>query len=139
MYACAAADHPWRGRQEALTFHDLAGQPLLLYEAGTTIRTRIDQVLARHGIEPDVTVEAGGSHALLEYVRRGLGVAIVSGLVLDRAGDPTVHAMPVSHLFGTLGYGFVLRSGRHLRLAVRAFLEVAGIPTAAIPGGADRR
>ena len=133
MYACTARDHPWVGRREQLTLQDLAGQPLLLYEQGTAIRSRIDLVFARHGIQPDVTVEAGGSHALVEYVKRGLGVGIISDLALGGGRNPALHAIPLTGLFGRLGYGFVLRPGRYLPVAVRAFLEVAGIAPERLP------
>jgi DNA-binding transcriptional LysR family regulator len=133
MYACTAEDHPWVKRRESLTLQDLAGQPLLLYEQGTAIRSRIDAIFARHDLRPDVTVEAGGSHALVEYVKRGLGVGIVSGLVLEGTPDPAMHAIPVSDLFGMLGYGFVLRSGRYHPHAIRAFLEVAGVAPQRMP------
>lgn len=133
MYACTARDHPWAERRERLTLGDLAGQPLLLYEQGTAIRARIDQIFASHGVVPDVTVEAGGSQALVEYVKRGLGVGIVSGLVLDDGRDPDLHTIPITDLFGELGYGFVARAGRYLPRAVRAFLETAGVDPRRLP------
>ncbi len=133
MYACTAKDHPWAERREQLTLLDLASQPLLLYEQGTAIRARIDQVFASHGVEPDVTVEAGGSQAMVEYVKRGLGVGIVSGLVLKTGRDPDLHTFPITGLFGELGYGFVVRAGRYLPRAVRAFLETAGVAVERLP------
>jgi LysR family cys regulon transcriptional activator len=133
MYACTARDHPWVGRRELVSLQDLAGQPLLLYERGTAIRSRIDRIFARHGVEINVTVEASGSHTLVEFVKRGLGVGIVSGLVLHNNHDPALHTIPVTELFGTLGYGFVLRSGRYHSVAVRAFLQSAGIPRDYVP------
>ena len=133
MYVCTAWDHPWAQLRRPPTLQDLARQPLLLYEQGTAIRTRIDLVFASNGIQPDVTVEAGGSQALVEYVKRGLGVGIVSGLVLVQDHDPAVHAIPVTELFGKLGYGFVLRPGRYHPAAVRALLEVAGVAAERLP------
>jgi LysR family cyn operon transcriptional activator len=130
IYACTAPDHPWAGRDEPLSLTELAGQPLLLYEQGTAFRDRIDRIFAGHGLQPEVAVEAGGSHAILEYVKRGLGVGIVSGLVLEGRDDPGLRAIPVTVLFGALGYGFVLRAGRYHSRAVRAFLEVAEAATA---------
>ncbi len=127
MYACMSRDHPWAERRAPLTLHDLAAQPLLLYERGTAIRTRIDRHFARQDLQPEVSIEAGGSNAILEYVQRGMGVGIISGLVLDGDQDPRVHKIPVTDLFGHLGYGFVLRSGRYLPASIRAFLAVAGV------------
>jgi DNA-binding transcriptional LysR family regulator len=127
MYACMSYEHPWVGRTEALTLADLAEQNLLLYEQGTAIRAHIDRVFARRDIRPEVTVEAAGSHALVEYARRGLGVGVISGLVMEGGRDPALHTIPVTDLFGRLGYGFVLRPRHHLPAAARALLEVAGV------------
>jgi LysR family cys regulon transcriptional activator len=133
MYACTARNHPWVGQVDRLSLQDLAEHPLLLYEQGTAIRTRIDTVFSRHDIEPDVVLEAGGWRALIEYVKRGLGVGIVSGLVLAESRDPDLCLFPVSRLFGRLGYGFVMRTGHYLSSAVRAFLDVAGVSADRLP------
>ena len=126
MYACMSRDHPWAERRDPLTLHDLAEHPLLLYERGTAIRSRIDRHFARQALHPEVSIEAGGANAILEYVQRGMGVGIISGLVLDEYQVPGMHKIPVTDLFGRLGYGFVLRSGRYLPAAIRAFLAIAG-------------
>ena len=89
----------------------------------------IDDCFEDAGLEPQAGIEAGGSNAVLEYTRRGLGVGILSGLVPQVRADPALHALPVTGLFGELGYGFVLRSGRYRTAAVRAFLAQAGVST----------
>jgi LysR family cys regulon transcriptional activator len=104
-----------------------------MYEKGTAIRTRLDQVFARHDLKTEVPISVGGSQALLEFVKIGLGVGIVSGLVTGREQDPELNVFPVSGLFGNLGYGFVLPRGRFLSSAAQAFLESAGIAQEFLP------
>ncbi len=128
MYACVARDHPWAARPEPPTLADLAAQPLLLYERGTAIRDRIDRRFEAAGLHPRVAIEACGANALLAYARRGLGVGLVSGLVPEARDDDTLRTIPATDLFGALGYGFVLRTGRYRTAATRAFLEEAGVP-----------
>jgi LysR family cys regulon transcriptional activator len=134
MYACTATDHPWAGRSESLTLEEIAGQPLVLYDQGTAIRMRIDRVFARHDLQPEVPISVGGSQALLEFVKIGLGVGIVSGLVAGQKRNPGLATIPVTALFGKLGYGFVFPRGRFLSAAVRAFMESAGVASDRIPG-----
>lgn len=133
VFACTSRDHPWAGRTEPVTLEELSREPLLMYEKGTAIRTRLDQVFARHDLKPEIPISVGGSQALLEFVKIGLGVGIVSGLVAGREHDPDLNVMPVSDLFGNLGYGFVLPRGRFLTSAAQAFLESAGIAPEFLP------
>lgn len=127
MVACTAPDHPWVGRTEAPTLEELAAEPLVLYEKGTAIRNRLDQVFENGDLRPEVAVAVGGSQALLEFVKIGLGVGLVSSLVAAPGRDPGLHVIPVSELFGRLGYGFVLPRGRYVPLTVQAFLASAGV------------
>lgn len=129
MVACTAPDHPWVGRSEPLTLEELARESLVLYEPGTAIRNRLDQIFNRSALRPEVAVSVGGSQALLEFVKIGLGVGLVSTLVAAPGRDPALHVLPVSDLLGKLGYGFVLPRGRYVSLTVRAFLASAGIVT----------
>jgi len=133
VFACTRKDHPWADQSEPLSLEELSREPLLMYEQGTAIRNRLDQVFARHDLKPEVPISVGGSQALLEFVKIGLGVGIVSGLVAGREQDHELIVTPVSHLFGNLGYGFVLPRGRFLSSAAQAFLESAGIAPEFLP------
>jgi len=134
MFACTWVGHPWAERSRDLTLEDLAREPLVLYEVGTAIRERLDHVFDSHDLRPEVPISVGGSQALLEFVKIGLGVGIVSGLVAGPGRDPDLNAIPVSHLFGKLGYGFVLPHRRYLTASARALLLSAGITSDRFPG-----
>jgi LysR family cys regulon transcriptional activator len=136
VYACTRRGHAFVDRSDPLSLEELAREPLLMYEKGTSIRNRLEQVFAQHDLKPEVPISVGGSQALLEFVKIGLGVGIVSGLVAGRREDPELDVVPVSHLFGNLGYGFVLPRGRFISSAAQAFLESAGIAPEFLPGQA---
>jgi DNA-binding transcriptional LysR family regulator len=133
MYVCIPLDHEWVGRRTGLSLNEIVEQPLILYEKGTAERRRIDQVFARHGLQPDVRIEVGGPVALKEYVRTGLGITILSGLIFSQDHSDVIHTIPVSDLFGELGYGLVLRKGRYVSTAVREFMRAAGVAQDKIP------
>jgi DNA-binding transcriptional LysR family regulator len=135
MLVCTPLDHEWAGRRDRVSLNELAEQPLLLYETGSPIRDHIDRVFARHGLNPEVTIEVGGATALREYVRIGLGISITSGLVLSESKCEDVHCIPVTEIFGRLGYGIVLRKGRHVPAAVREFMRCSGVAEEIIPAG----
>lgn len=133
MFVCTPLKHPWVGQCKRLSLNEIAEQPLILYEKGTSIRHHIDTIFAEHGLDPDVFIEVGGFQALKEYVRIGLGASIISGLMIADGSPDTIHAIPVTHLFGTLGYGLVLRRGRYVGAALREFMVSAGVAPERIP------
>jgi DNA-binding transcriptional LysR family regulator len=133
MYVCTPLDHEWVGRADRLSLNEIVEQPLILYEKGTAEREHIDEVFARHGLQPDVPIEVGGPIVLKEYVRIGLGVTIISGLMVSQRREDVIHALPVTDLFGKLGYGIILRKGRYISSAVREFMRAAGVHEDQIP------
>ncbi|MGH6717892.1 MAG: LysR substrate-binding domain-containing protein, partial [Alphaproteobacteria bacterium] len=69
-------DHPWRGRA-AVAIDELAGQPMVMREAGSVTRRAFDAALATAGITPTVALEIGSREAVREAVAAGLGLGVV--------------------------------------------------------------
>jgi len=67
---------------ERPTLEQLAAQPLVLYHATVTGRSRIDQAFARARLKPQVALEAIDSDVIKTYVRLGLGVGVVTELAV---------------------------------------------------------
>src|SRR5262247_847538 len=65
-------------RRRALTPADLAGEPLILYERGGTIRQIIESWFKRGRVTPRVAMELGNGEAIKELVSAGLGPSITS-------------------------------------------------------------
>lgn len=71
-----------------LTMADLAEQPFLMRERGSGTRQMAEATMREHGIDPDdlaVVVELDSGEAIVSAVEGGLGVAMVSALVADKA------------------------------------------------------
>ncbi|KAF7600857.1 MAG: LysR family transcriptional regulator [Candidatus Dactylopiibacterium carminicum] len=75
MLVIAAPDALPAGR--ALEAGELAGQLWLLREPGSGSRGVVEHELARLGIQPARTLEAGGNEILVQMAAAGLGVAMV--------------------------------------------------------------
>lgn len=71
------ADHPF-ARRAAISLHELAGEPLLMREPGSTTRRALEDALREQNITVQVAMEIGSREALREAVARGLGVGTVS-------------------------------------------------------------
>ena len=76
--------HPWWGRKE-IAVPELVEQPFILREPGSGSRQVMAAALRRHGLELeklDVHAEMGSNEAVLQAVRAGLGMAVISSLAV---------------------------------------------------------
>ncbi|WP_253196799.1 LysR substrate-binding domain-containing protein [Burkholderia cenocepacia] len=64
--------------RDAITLHELAGEPLLMREPGSTTRRALEDAMAAAGLTPRIAMDIGSREALREAVTRGLGVGTVS-------------------------------------------------------------
>ena len=105
LVAIAPPGWPWQGRRSrgrrtsgrALTPADLAGEPLILYERGGTIRQVIEGWFKRGRVTPRVSMELGNGEAIKTLVSAGLGPSITSWVSVRaevRAG--TLRVVPLS-------------------------------------------
>jgi len=117
------ADHPLAA-VERPTLEQLAAEPLVLYHATVTGRTRIDQAFARVRLKLNVALEAIDSDVIKTYVKLGMGVGIVAETAVrdDPPGGELV-SRPLGHLFGTNVTRVAFKRGAYLRHFVYAFAE----------------
>jgi DNA-binding transcriptional LysR family regulator len=126
MFLCTAPDHPFAKRKK-VGLRDIAKEPLILYEQQNSIRRRIDQVFERLGLWHNVIIETGGAEIIKEYVKRGLGVTVISGISLSARDAQPLCMIPVTEYFGELGYGVAIRKGKYLSPAAKEFLKILGV------------
>ena len=79
----AAPHHPLAAKKR-VTPHDLAGQTLLLTEAGCSYRRKLDQLLTVMNIRPESVTEFSSVEAIKECVSLGMGVGLLPEIVVDR-------------------------------------------------------
>jgi len=97
---------------------DLAGSPLVLFEAHTSVRNLIDGRLADAGTPVDIVMELRSIESIKEMVAQGIGAAFVSRYALRGreeglrcADDPLARTLAIVH-----------RADRRLSAAGDAFL-----------------
>ncbi len=117
------ASHPL-AQVERPSLEQLAAQPLVLYHATMTGRTRIDQAFARARLKPVIALEAIDSDVIKTYVKLGMGVGIVAeGAMQDDGANGDLVARPLGHLFGSNVTRVAFKRGAYLRQFVYAFAE----------------
>jgi len=66
------------GRQRSFAWRDLAGEPVVGFEAGSSVRGVIDQAALAHGVALEVVVELRSIEGIARMVQAGVGVGFVS-------------------------------------------------------------
>lgn len=122
VIAFVRTDHPL-ARRDSLTLVELAGQPLLMREAGSTTRKVLEDAMEKHGVTPRIAMEIGSREALREAVARGLGVGTVSQS--EYVPDPRLRPLRIhGDVVTTHIHVCCLRERRDSRL-ISSFFEAA--------------
>ncbi len=126
MVLVAPAGHVL-SRKKAVTVDDLAAHPLVMREAGSGLRHCFEKALDRAGrsmAELRVALELGSNEAIKEAVYRGVGVAVLSALAVQREiKSGTLHALEVEDIHCDREM-FVVRDRRRVPpLTARLFLN----------------
>jgi DNA-binding transcriptional LysR family regulator len=118
-----APDHPLAKIPEP-TLADISPHGLILPPRRLSTWGVVDVVFRQHHLDYTVTLEAGGWEVIKKYVKRGLGVSIVSAICLTDEEQLTV--LPLGKYFPSRSYGVVLRRGKFLSPAAKRFIEMMG-------------
>ncbi|MEK9672552.1 MAG: LysR substrate-binding domain-containing protein [Rhodospirillaceae bacterium] len=77
LVAVISKDHPWAARK-SIRFAELADQPLVLRERGSTTRQLVEDEFARLNIQPGSVMEVEGRESIREAVATGNGIGFIS-------------------------------------------------------------
>ncbi|MEH6378774.1 LysR substrate-binding domain-containing protein [Streptomyces sp. KLMMK] len=86
LVVVSAPGEPPPVRRRALRVADLEGLPMVMFRHGYDLREITIAACRAAGFEPVFTVEGGEMDAVLGFVRAGLGLAVVPGMVAARSG-----------------------------------------------------
>lgn len=111
-------------KSKLLTLEEIAGYPLITYDAAFAGRAKIDHAFSLRGLNPDILLEAIDADVIKTYVELGLGVGIIAGMAYDAERDKNLNAIPVGHLFGTNVSRVALKQGAYLRSYIYTFIEL---------------
>jgi DNA-binding transcriptional LysR family regulator len=107
-----------------LTLKELAEQPLILYERGSTGRQHVVDAFARESLAPRVEMEATNTDLIVRMVAAGLGISIVPLLksgVVTRGHRVVVRPLKVGIV--PIQSGVLMRRGEVISEPCRVFLE----------------
>jgi DNA-binding transcriptional LysR family regulator len=124
MVAIAAPGHPALARGP-LRARDLTSLHLLMRERGSGSREVVEAALRTRGLELEPAMSLGGTEALKNAVRHGLGVAIVSRLTVDEElREGRLAELVVSDLHIQRDLHLITLKGKRPSPAVTAFVAL---------------
>jgi DNA-binding transcriptional LysR family regulator len=114
--------HPMLDKKR-LTLADLADQPLIIYERGSTGRSHVLDAFHKLRLSPRIEIEATTTDLIVRMVEAGLGVSIVP---LHPSGAVTrgrrVGIRPLDKHVRPIDSGILIRKGERLSAAAERFI-----------------
>jgi aminoethylphosphonate catabolism LysR family transcriptional regulator len=108
--------------RSSVRLDDLAGEPLVMREKGSTTRKALEDALRKRRIAPTISLEVGSREAVREAVIRGLGIAAVSEF--EFVPDPRLRSLTIAGAdVRTSTHVVTLKERRHARV-VAGFLAI---------------
>jgi DNA-binding transcriptional LysR family regulator len=120
-FACHAA-HRF-ARRASVTLEEIAGEPFADLPASWGIRIANDRSFAAAGAHRAVAYEINDVATVVDFVRNGLAVAIISPVQL--LPDPAIALVPIRHHVPRFIVTIATPEGRRASPATRAFVEMA--------------
>jgi LysR family transcriptional regulator, low CO2-responsive transcriptional regulator len=80
-------------RRRGVRLAELASEPMIVRERGSTTRKAMEDALRNAGVSPPIAMEIGSREAVREAVIRGLGIAAVSQI--EFVPDPRLQMVPI--------------------------------------------
>jgi len=118
-----APDHPWAGRDGGITMGDLSPVPLICHRQGSGAQTAIEREFQRHGREIIRSMVIENNEVTKRMVEEGLGVSILSRLVVQQELDRgTLVMVPVMDALFVRSFRIARRRRKYEAPPVRAFL-----------------
>ncbi|HHO49112.1 MAG TPA: LysR family transcriptional regulator [Desulfobacteraceae bacterium] len=120
------ARHPFASRPE-VGLEELTGEPFILREPESGTRKVIDQIFEEHGVKTGSLAEVaeiGSTAAVLEAVRAGLGIAVLSVRAAERdVRCGTVATVPIRGVRLERPFYMIRRKNRELSPAAAVFWD----------------
>jgi len=120
-------DHPL-AKKRRITLESLAGYPLVLTAAGTSVRAVVDAAFEQAGVAPVLTCEPMYMMTAVAMVRAGLGLTILPGSAREILAERSVVARAIDDPRFVRPIALVKKRGRTLPPITEAF--VAAIASA---------
>ncbi|NSX15252.1 LysR family transcriptional regulator [Cupriavidus taiwanensis] len=122
IVAVMPAGHALAARA-SVTLQDLAGEPVILREAGSKTRDRVERACAQQGVALHCAMEINSREAILHAVASGMGLSFVTQI--ECIPLPGLQVVPVDEPLLSIDYSLCCLAVRKERPLIAALFAVA--------------
>ncbi|WP_333717659.1 LysR substrate-binding domain-containing protein [Agrobacterium tumefaciens] len=115
-------DHPWFGR-DSMSIAELADQPLILREVGSTTRRSLERAVRKAAVAIKPFIEIGSREGVWKAVEQGLGVGVVADF--EFVSHPRLKTIRISDAEVSTEYRLACLMERRHSPKISAFIETA--------------
>jgi aminoethylphosphonate catabolism LysR family transcriptional regulator len=112
-------DHPWFNRK-SVRMRDLANQPFVLRERGSTTRRAFEAALGEEGLDIKPVFEIESREGVWKAVEQGLGISVVADF--EFVSHPNLRAIQISDRVIKTQYSIAYHKDRASSPVIKAFL-----------------
>ena len=128
--------HPWF-RRKTIRMKELAGQPFVLRERGSTTRRAFEAALAERGLQINPVFEIESREGVWKAVERGLGISVVADF--EFVAHPNLTTLEISDAVIQTQYFIAFLKDRKHSPLIQTFVKVASDLNTARRGEKVRR
>ncbi len=126
-------------KQKSVSLAEVAGEPIIGFDADLTIRREIDRVLYEHRSEVHVVMEFDNIETIKRAVEIDAGVGLLPEPTVVREVEAgTLVAVPLSTHELVRPLGIIHRRGKELGVTARRFIELLRSESACRVSGHER-
>ena len=123
VVAFVGRSHPWF-RRRRVQLRDLATQPLVFREKGSTTRRAFETALSEAGLSVEPVLEIGSREGVWKAVERGLGISVVADF--EFVPHANLRVLEIEDAVIRTEYRLACLKDREESPKIRAFLNIAG-------------
>lgn len=113
--------HPWFHSRRSVMLAELAGQPFVLREQGSTTRRAFEAALSEAGVTIKPTFEIGSREGVWKAVEQGLGISVVADF--EFVAHPNLRMLEIEDRVVRTEYQFICLRERQDSPKIRAFIQ----------------
>ena len=133
VVAFVNGDHPWFNRK-SVTLRELADQPFVLRERGSTTRRAFEAAMQAEGLTINPVFEIESREGVWKAVERGLGISVVADF--EFVPHPNLRALEIGDCVIKTQYSIAYHRDRAHSPMIKAFLDTVARMKTGRAGGA---
>ena len=119
-----AHNHPWASRR-SISIKELGNKSIIMKEWGSGTRKLVNELLAKHGLRPDILMETSNTEFIKQLVQRGDGVSfVVREAVVTEMQEGKLAVVPIKGQKIFLDVSIAYLKDQHLSPPAQAFLKM---------------